>query len=36
MAPVGASLCKAMDRLPPATVDMALLKDAPSSHEIED
>uniref|UniRef100_A0AAV1VP33 Reverse transcriptase n=1 Tax=Peronospora matthiolae TaxID=2874970 RepID=A0AAV1VP33_9STRA len=36
MAPVGASFRAAMDRLPPATVDMALLTDGPSSHEIED
>uniref|UniRef100_A0AAV1VBN6 Reverse transcriptase domain-containing protein n=1 Tax=Peronospora matthiolae TaxID=2874970 RepID=A0AAV1VBN6_9STRA len=36
MAPVGAPFRTAMDRLPPATVDMALLTDAPSSHEIED
>uniref|UniRef100_A0AAV1V7Y3 Uncharacterized protein n=1 Tax=Peronospora matthiolae TaxID=2874970 RepID=A0AAV1V7Y3_9STRA len=36
MASVGASFRTAMDRLPPATVGMALLTDAPSSHEIED
>uniref|UniRef100_A0AAV1TYS3 Uncharacterized protein n=1 Tax=Peronospora matthiolae TaxID=2874970 RepID=A0AAV1TYS3_9STRA len=36
MTPFGASLHTAMDRLTPATVDMALLTDAPSSHEIED